>query len=48
MVDRFHQGGDPKWEIVLAARAVTALPLIVIFFLGQRHFPQGIATTGRR
>lgn len=48
MVDRSCQGGHPKWEIVLAASVVTTLPLIVIFFLGQRHFPQGIAITGRR
>ncbi len=27
---------------------VTTLPLIVVFFLGQRYFVQGIATTGRR
>lgn len=48
MVDRSCQGGHPQWEIVLAASVVTTLPLIVIFFLGQRHFPQGIAITGRR
>ncbi|GAA1264289.1 carbohydrate ABC transporter permease [Sphaerisporangium rubeum] len=48
IVDQFYQGGDPKWEIVLAASVVTTLPLILVFFLGQRHFVQGIATTGHR
>ncbi|GAA3446218.1 carbohydrate ABC transporter permease [Planomonospora venezuelensis] len=48
VVDQFYQGGDPKWEIVLAASVVTTLPLVVVFFLGQRYFVQGIATTGRR
>ncbi|RJL34415.1 carbohydrate ABC transporter permease [Bailinhaonella thermotolerans] len=48
IVDQFYQGGDPKWEIVLAASVITTLPLIVVFFLGQRYFVQGIATTGRR
>ncbi|GLX95421.1 ABC transporter permease subunit [Herbidospora sp. NEAU-GS84] len=48
VVDQFYQGGDPKWEIVLAASVVTTLPLIVVFFFGQRYFLQGIATTGRR
>ncbi|MEO3814414.1 carbohydrate ABC transporter permease [Sphaerisporangium sp. B11E5] len=48
IVDQFYQGGDPKWEIVLAAAVITTLPLILVFFLGQRHFVQGIATTGRR
>jgi multiple sugar transport system permease protein len=27
---------------------ITTVPLVVIFFLGQRHFLQGIATTGQR
>ncbi|NRQ31067.1 carbohydrate ABC transporter permease [Nonomuraea sp. NN258] len=48
IVDRFYQGGDPKWEIVLAASVITTVPLIVVFFLGQRHFVRGIATTGQR
>ncbi|MEU4836396.1 carbohydrate ABC transporter permease [Streptosporangium sp. NPDC023615] len=48
VVDQFYQGGDPKWEIVLAASVITTLPLIAIFFLGQRYFLQGIATTGQR
>ncbi|GAA0364528.1 carbohydrate ABC transporter permease [Microbispora corallina] len=48
IVDQFYQGGDPKWEIVLAAGVITTLPLIAIFFVGQRYFVQGIATTGQR
>ncbi|MCW2898965.1 MAG: sugar transporter permease, partial [Streptosporangiaceae bacterium] len=48
ILDQFGQGGDPKWEIVLAASAVATLPMILIFFVGQRYFVQGIATTGRR
>jgi len=48
VVDQFSQGGDPQWEIVLAASVITTLPLIVIFFIGQRYFVQGIATTGTR
>ncbi|MDA0632459.1 carbohydrate ABC transporter permease [Nonomuraea sp. MCN248] len=48
IVDQFYQGGDPKWEIVLAAGVITTLPLILIFFLGQRYFVRGIATTGHR
>ncbi|WP_205825955.1 ABC transporter permease subunit [Microbispora catharanthi] len=48
VVDQFSQGGDPKWEIVLAASVITTLPLVVVFFAGQRYFVQGIATTGRK
>ncbi|WP_221891157.1 carbohydrate ABC transporter permease [Microbispora sp. KK1-11] len=48
VVDQFYQGGDPKWEIVLAASVITTLPLVVVFFAGQRYFVQGIATTGQK
>ncbi|WP_214408464.1 carbohydrate ABC transporter permease [Sphaerisporangium fuscum] len=48
IVDQFYQGGDPKWEIVLAASVITTLPLVLVFFVGQRYFVQGIATSGRR
>jgi multiple sugar transport system permease protein len=48
ILDSFGYGGEMKWEIVLAASVVATLPLIVIFFLGQRHFVEGIATTGRK
>jgi ABC-type glycerol-3-phosphate transport system permease component len=32
---------------VLAASVIATLPMIVVF-LGQRHFVEGIATTGRK
>jgi multiple sugar transport system permease protein len=32
---------------VLAASVLTTVPMIILFFLGQRHFVEGIATTGR-
>ncbi|MFN2483895.1 MAG: carbohydrate ABC transporter permease [Candidatus Limnocylindria bacterium] len=46
LLDRFGQGGEMEWEIVMAASVITAVPMIVIFFLAQRYFVQGIATTG--
>ncbi|MGW0479987.1 carbohydrate ABC transporter permease [Nonomuraea sp. NPDC003214] len=48
VVDQFYQGGDPKWELVLAVSVITTLPLVVVFFAGQRYFVQGVATTGHR
>jgi multiple sugar transport system permease protein len=27
---------------------ITTLPMIIAFFLGQRHFMEGIATTGNK
>jgi multiple sugar transport system permease protein len=32
----------------VAAAVIITLPMIVIFFLGQRYFVEGIATTGRK
>jgi multiple sugar transport system permease protein len=33
---------------VLAASVIATLPMLVIFFLSQRYFVEGIATTGRK
>lgn len=46
ILDRFGQGGEMQWEIVMAASVIVTIPMIVIFFLGQRYFMDGIATTG--
>ncbi len=46
ILDQFGQGGEMQWEIVLAASVIVTIPMIVIFFLGQRYFMEGIATTG--
>jgi multiple sugar transport system permease protein len=41
-------GGEGDWQIIIAATVVATLPMIVIFFLGQRYFVEGIATQGRK
>lgn len=46
VLDQFGQGGEMEWEIVMAASVIVTIPMIVIFFLGQRYFMEGIATTG--
>jgi len=48
LVDRFGFGGEFHWEIIVTASVITTIPMIVLFFLGQRHFVQGIATTGSK
>lgn len=48
VLDQFGQGGEMEWEIVLAASVIVTVPMIVMFFLGQRYFMEGIATTGLR
>jgi ABC-type glycerol-3-phosphate transport system permease component len=39
--------GDPIQALVMAATVFTSLPLITIFFVGQKYFVRGIALTGR-
>ena len=48
ILDQFGQGGESQWEVVLAASVIATVPMLVIFFRGQRYFVEGIATTGRR
>lgn len=48
VLDQFGQGGEMEWEIVLAAAVITTVPMIIVFFLAQRYFVQGIATQGRK
>jgi multiple sugar transport system permease protein len=48
MLDQFGFGGEWHWELVVTASVITTLPMIVVFFLGQKHFINGIATTGNK
>ncbi len=48
VLDRFGYGGEQQWEIVLAGSVLATVPMIILFFLAQRHFVEGIATTGRK
>ena len=48
LVDEFGFGGEFRWEIIITAGVITTVPMIVLFFLGQKHFVEGIATTGTK
>ena len=48
ILDQFGQGGEGQWEVVLAASVIATVPMLIIFFIGQRYFVEGIATTGRK
>jgi multiple sugar transport system permease protein len=48
VLDRFGYGGEQDWHVVLAGSVIATIPMIVVFFLAQRHFVEGIATTGRK
>jgi multiple sugar transport system permease protein len=48
LVDQFGFGGEWHWEIIVTASVITTLPMIILFFLGQKQFINGIATTGSK
>ena len=48
LLDRYGFGGEWHWEIIVTASVITTLPMIILFFIGQRHFVEGIATTGSK
>lgn len=42
----FKQANNSEWELLMAASTVFILPLIIIFFVGQKQFISGIVMTG--
>jgi multiple sugar transport system permease protein len=46
LVDQYGFGGEWHWEIIVTASVITTIPMIILFFLGQRQFVEGVATTG--
>ena len=48
MLDQFGFGGEWHWELIVTASVITTVPMIVVFFLGQRQIIQGVATTGTK
>jgi multiple sugar transport system permease protein len=48
LVDQYGFGGEWHWEIIVTASVITTVPMIILFFVGQRHFVEGIATTGTK
>jgi multiple sugar transport system permease protein len=50
LVARFHPqaGGQGEFHLVMAASVVVTVPMVIVFFLAQRYFIEGIATTGSK
>jgi multiple sugar transport system permease protein len=49
LLDTFSlHGGEGEVQLIMAATVIATLPMILIFFLGQRYFIEGIATTGSK
>lgn len=38
--------GGPMWNVQLSAASLTAIPVLVVFVIAQRHFIEGLAHTG--
>jgi len=37
---------NTRWDLLMAASTATTVPIIVVFFLAQRYFVQGVVMTG--
>jgi multiple sugar transport system permease protein len=50
LVDRFNvvTGGQGDFQYVMAASVLITVPMVIVFFLAQRYFVEGIATTGSK
>ena len=48
MLDQFGFGGEWHWELVVTASVITTLPMLIVFFIGQRQIIEGVATTGTK
>lgn len=46
LVDSFGFGGEWHWEIIVTASVIATIPMIIIFFLGQKQIIEGVSTTG--
>lgn len=46
LVDAYGFGGEWHWEIIVTASVITTIPMIIVFFLAQKHIIDGVASTG--
>jgi multiple sugar transport system permease protein len=42
----FRAQRDTYWGLLMAAATLTTLPLVLVFFIGQRYFIEGVKLTG--
>jgi multiple sugar transport system permease protein len=48
LIDNPSVGGEKHFELLAAAGVIVTVPMVIVFFLGQRYFLEGIATTGSK
>jgi multiple sugar transport system permease protein len=39
-------GGVPEWHLMMAASLVVLLPIVIVFFVGQKYFIEGVSLSG--
>jgi len=44
----FQSLHSAQWHLLMAAPTVVILPVIIVFFIGQRYFIEGITLTGMK
>lgn len=44
ILDRFGEGGESQWELVLAASTIATAPMVLLFLFAQRYFVRGLDT----
>ena len=37
-----------QWHLLMAASVVATVPILVVFFMGQRYFERGLVMTGMK
>jgi len=42
----YQSQNDDQWHLIMAASTLVSVPLVVLFFLGQKAFIRGIVMTG--
>lgn len=42
----FQTQAGPEWHLIMAASLVAMLPVLILFFFGQRYFIQGVVFSG--
>ena len=42
----FQTQAGPEWHLIMAASLVAMLPVLILFFLGQRYLIQGVVFSG--
>jgi multiple sugar transport system permease protein len=46
LVDNFGFGGEWHWEILITASVITTIPMIILFFVAQKHIIEGVVAGG--